>query len=116
MISEDEEQTDLTPIFGNPEQYTSQILQRRNDPIQLCQHLQPVADTPESPPPEDQGPRDIFRLYDLLNPSISTSYNNPPPPPPKYLNKGKWVAKFDIAPPSSTQGVGDGVFGLPKII
>ena len=41
MISDDEEQLNLTPVFGNPEQYTSQIPQR------LCQHVQPIPDTPK---------------------------------------------------------------------
>ena len=39
MISDDEEQSNLTPLIGDPEQYTSHIPQRRNHPIQLCQHL-----------------------------------------------------------------------------
>ena len=76
MISDDEEQSNLTPIFRNSEQHTSQIPQRRNHPIQLCKHLQPVPDTPESPNPEDQSPRDNFRPYDLPNPSTSASFNN----------------------------------------
>ena len=46
--------------------------------MQLCQHLQPVSDTPESPPSEDQGQRDIFRPYDLPNSSTAASYNNLP--------------------------------------
>ena len=40
--------------------------------------MQPVTDTPESPPPEDQSHRDIFRTYDLPNPSTSASYSNLP--------------------------------------
>ena len=55
MISHDEEHPNLTPIFGNPEQYTSHIQQRRNHPIQRCRKLQPLPDTPEIPSPEDQG-------------------------------------------------------------
>ena len=78
MISDDEEQSNLTPIIGDPEQNTSQIPQRRNHRLQLCQHLQPVPDTPESPPPEDQSQRSTFRLYDLPNRSTSASYANPP--------------------------------------
>ena len=77
MISDDDEQLNLIPIIGNPELYTSQIPQRCNHPIQLCQHLQPILETPESPPPEDQGPRDIFCSYDLPNPSTSALFNNP---------------------------------------
>ena len=78
MISDDEEQSNLTPINGNPEQNTSPTPQRRNQPIKLCQHLQPIPDTPESPPPEDRGLRDIFCPCDLPNPSASASYSNPP--------------------------------------
>ena len=77
MISDDEEQSNLTPIIGNPEQYTSQIPQRRNHPIQLCQHVQPITDTPEPPLSEDQGPKNIFPPYELRNPSSSTLFNNP---------------------------------------
>ena len=77
LISDDEEQSNLTPINGNPEQKTSQIPQRRNHPIQLCQHVQPIPDTPESSPPEDEGPRDIVHSYDILNPTSSTLFNKP---------------------------------------
>ena len=77
MISDDEDPMTPTPIIGNPEQYTPQIPERRNHPIQLCQHVQPIPDTPESPPLEDQGPGDIFRPYNLPNASSSTSLNNP---------------------------------------
>ena len=35
MISDNEEQSNLTPLIGNPEQYTSPIPQQRNHPIQL---------------------------------------------------------------------------------
>ena len=77
LTSDGEDSMDPTPITGNPEQYTPHILQRRNHPIQLCQHVQPIPDTPELPPPEDQGPRDIFRPYNPPNASSSTLFNNP---------------------------------------
>ena len=73
MIFDDEEPSNFTPIFGNPEQYPSPIPQRRNHPIQPWQHVQPVPDTPESPPVDDQGPIDIFRPCDLFNPPTSAS-------------------------------------------
>ena len=60
MISDDEDLMNLTPIIGNPEQYTPQIPPRRNHPIQLCQHVQPIPDTPESPTPENRGRSDNF--------------------------------------------------------
>ena len=78
MISDDEEQSNLTSIIGKPEQYTWQSPQGRNYPIQFCQHLQPVPDTPKSPPTEDQGQSDIFPAYDLPNPSTSASFDNLP--------------------------------------
>ena len=39
MISDDKEQSNLTPIIGHPGQYTSQMAQRRNPPKRFCQHL-----------------------------------------------------------------------------
>ena len=72
MISEDEYQTNPTPIIGNPEQYTPQITPRRNHPIQLCQHVQPIPDTPESPTPENRGQLD--NVY-----PDNIPLNNPPP-------------------------------------
>ena len=60
MISDDEDPMNSTPIIGNPEQYTPQIATRRNHPIQLCQHVQPIADTPESPAHENCGQLDDF--------------------------------------------------------
>ena len=71
MISDDEDPTNLTPIIGNPEQYTPQIPPRRNHPIQLCQHVQPIPDTPESPTPENRGRSDDFYPDNI-------PLNNPP--------------------------------------
>ena len=71
MISDDEDLMNPTPIIGNPEQYTPQIPPRRNHPIQLCQHVQPIPDTPASPTPENSGPSDDFY-------SDNIPLNNPP--------------------------------------
>ena len=71
MISDDEDQMNLTPIIGNPEQYTPQIPPRRNHPIQLCQHVQTIPDTPESPTPENRGRSDDFYPDNI-------PLNNPP--------------------------------------
>ena len=60
IISDDEDLMNPTPIIGNPEQYTPQIPTRRNHPIQLCQHVQPIPDTPQSPTPENRGQSDDF--------------------------------------------------------
>ena len=73
MISDDEDPMNLTPIIGNPEQYTPQTPPRRNHPIQLCQHVQPIPDTPESPTPENRGRSDDFYPDNI-------PLNNPPPP------------------------------------
>ena len=45
MNSDDQDSIDPTPKIGDPEQYTPQIPPRRNHPIQLCQHVQPIPDT-----------------------------------------------------------------------
>ena len=71
MISDDEDPMNLTAIIGNPEQYTPQIPPRRNHPIQLCQQVQPIPDTPESPTPENCG-----RSGDFYPDNIPL--NNPP--------------------------------------
>ena len=78
MIADNEKQQNLTPIIGNNEQHISHILQRENHRIRLCQPLQPVPDTPESPLPADQGQRDLFSPYDFPNSSTSAPYNNLP--------------------------------------
>ena len=56
MLFDDDELLNLTSIIGNPEQYTLPSLQRCNNPIELCQCVQPIPDKPESPFLEDQGP------------------------------------------------------------
>ena len=78
MISGDEYQMNPTPIIGNPEQYTPQIPPRRNHPIQLCQHVQPIPDTPESPTPENHGHSDKICPDDIPNQTSSIPPNNPP--------------------------------------
>ena len=72
MISDDEYQMNPTPIVGNPEQYTPQIPPRRNHPIQLCQQVQPIPDTPDSPTPENRGQSNDFYPDNI-------PLNNPPP-------------------------------------
>ena len=71
MIFDDEDPMNLTPIIGNPEQYTPQIPPRLNHPIQLCQHVQPIPDTPESPTPENRERSDDFYPDNI-------PLNNPP--------------------------------------
>ena len=73
IISDDVDPMNPTPIIGNPEQYTPQIPPRRNHSIQLCQHVQPIPDTPQSPTPENRGQSDDFYPDNI-------PLNNPPPP------------------------------------
>ena len=49
MRSDDGEQQNLTPLLGDPKQHILHIPQRRNHLKQLCQHLQPLLDTSQSP-------------------------------------------------------------------
>ena len=63
IISDDEDPMNPTPIIGNPEQHTPQIPPRRNHPIQICQHVQHIPDTPQSPAPENRGQSDDFYPY-----------------------------------------------------
>ena len=76
MMSDDEEQQNLTPIFGNIEQYTPFIPQRWSHTIQLCQRMQSVADTPESRNSKNQAQKDSFRPYNLPKSSTAASSDN----------------------------------------
>ena len=80
MNCDDQHSIGPTPIIGNPKQYTPQIPPRRNHPIQLCQHVQTIPDTPESPTPENRGYSDNTCPDDIPNPPPSILLNNPPPP------------------------------------
>ena len=71
-ISDDDDPMNPTPIIGNPDQYTPQIPPRRHHPIQLCQHVQPIPDTPQSPTPENRGQSDDFYPDNI-------PLHNPPP-------------------------------------
>ena len=79
-ISDDEDDDMLTPITGNSAQFLPYTPHRHPIPIQLCQQITPIPDTPESPTPENRGQPDIFRPYDIPNEPSSTILNNPPPP------------------------------------
>ena len=74
IISDDEDPMNPTPIIGNPAQYMPQILPRRHHPIQICQLVQPIPDTPQSPTPENCGPSDDFYPKNI-------PLHKPPPPP-----------------------------------
>ena len=77
VISDDDNDEVPNPIIGNPAQFLHYTPNRHPNPLQLCQQITPVPDTPESPTPENRGQSDIFRPYDIPNPSSSTLSNNP---------------------------------------
>ena len=77
LISDDDNDEVPTPKIGNPVQFLPYTPNRRPNPLQLCQQMTPIPDTPESPTPENCGQSDIFRPYDIPNPSSSTLSNNP---------------------------------------
>ena len=79
LISDDKDDDMLTPIICNPAQFLHCTLNRHPIPIQICQQITPIPDTPESPIPENRGQPDIFRPYDIPNEPSSTILNNPPP-------------------------------------
>ena len=78
LISDDENDEVLTPIFGNPAQFLPYTPNRHPIPLQLCQQTTPIPDTPESPTPENREQSNIFRPYDIPNQPSSTLLNNPP--------------------------------------
>ena len=92
IISDDEDPMNPTPIIGNPEQYTPQIPPRRNHPIQLCQDVQPIPDTPQSPTPENRGQSDDFYPDNIPLPN---------PPPPQYRSSSGRTAQPNITPSSA---------------
>ena len=78
LISDDENGDILTPITGNLAQFLPYTPNRHPIPIQLCQQITPIPDTPESPTPENRGQSDNFRPDDIPNPPSSIPLNNPP--------------------------------------
>ena len=92
MIPDDEDPINPTPIIRNPEQYTPQILPRRHHPIQICQYVQPIPDTPQSPTPENR------EQSDDLYPENIPLHN-----PPQYCSSGRRIAQPNTAPTSTTQ-------------
>ena len=68
----------LTPITGNLAQFLPYTSNRHPIPIQLCQLITPIPDTPESPTPENRGQSDNFRPDEIPNEPSPTILNNPP--------------------------------------
>ena len=65
LISDDENDEVLTPIIGNPAQFSPYIANRHPISLQLCQQTTPIPYTPESPTLENRGQSDTFRPYDI---------------------------------------------------
>ena len=78
LISDDEDDNMLTPITGNPAQFLPYSPNRHPIPIQLCQQLTPIPDTPESPTPENRGQPHTSRPRNIPNEPSPTILNNPP--------------------------------------
>ena len=78
LISDDKNDEKLTPIIGNPAQFSPYTPNRQPIPLQLCQQITPIPDTPESPTPKNSGQSDNFRPDDIPNQPSSISINNPP--------------------------------------
>ena len=75
LISDDDM---LTPITGNPAQFLPYTPNRHSIPIQLCQQITPIPDTPESPTPKNRGQSDNFRPDEIPNEPSPTIPNDPP--------------------------------------
>ena len=78
LISADEDDDMLTLIKGNPAQFLPYTPNRHPIPIQLCQQITPIPDTPESSTPENSGQSDNFRPDEIPNEPSPTILNNPP--------------------------------------
>ena len=78
LISDDEDDDMLTPITSNPAQFLPYTPNPHPIPIQLCQQITPIPDTPESPTPENRGQSDNSRPDDIPNQPLSIPLNNPP--------------------------------------
>ena len=85
LISDDENNEVLIPIIGNTAHSLPYTPNRQPIPLQLCQHVTPIPDTPESLTPENRGQSDNLRPDDFPNQPSSIPLTNPPPPP-QYHN------------------------------
>ena len=78
LFSDDEDEVMLTPITGNSAQFLPFTPNRHPIPIQLCQQITPIPDTPESSTPENRGQSNTFRPDDIPNQPTSIPLNNAP--------------------------------------
>ena len=113
LISDHEDDDMLTPITGNPAQFLPYTPNRHHIPIQLCQQITPIPDTPKTPTPENRGLSDLFRPYNTPNQLSASLLHNAPP---HYHDSHWWITKLDIAPPCAAQWMGDRVFDMRKIL
>ena len=77
LISEHEEKELFAPIVSNPTQNARHVPARRYHPIQMCQQLTPISETPELPTPENRVQRDIFCPCDLPDTPTTPNYHFP---------------------------------------
>ena len=77
LISDDENDEMLTQIFGNPAQFSPYTPTRQPIPLQLCQQMMSIPDTPESPTPKNRGQSDNLCPGDIPNQPPSIPLNNP---------------------------------------
>ena len=78
LISDDENIDMLTPITRNLAQFLPYTPNRHPIPIQLCQQITPIPDTPESATPENREQSDNFRPDDIPNQPSSIPLTPPP--------------------------------------
>ena len=79
MISDGENDDMPTPIIGNPAQFLPYTPNRHPIPLQICQQMTTIPDTPESPTTENRGQPDICCTQDIPHQPSRIPLNNPPP-------------------------------------
>ena len=112
LISDDENDEELTPTIANPAQFLPYTPNRHPIPLQLCQQTTPIPDTPESPTPENRGQSDIFRPYDIPAPPSSTLMNNPP----NISTVAIGLQNLTLHPHPQRNEMGHRVFSLRRIL
>ena len=78
LISDDDNDEVLTPIIGNPAQFLPCTPNRHPIPLEVCQQITPIPDTPESPTPENREQADSFRPHDIPDQPSPNLFDNPP--------------------------------------
>ena len=78
LLSDDDNDEVLTPIIGNHVQFLPYTPNRHPIPLQLCQQITPIPDTPETLTPENRGQPDLLCPYDIPNQPSSVLLYKPP--------------------------------------